>query len=114
LPHIIVEYPVAAIPDQEIGKILGTVHDKVAGSGLFEISHIRTRAYPYGAYTHGTDDTPYIHIQARIKSGRDVDSKKRLSREILQAVSSLTLPVSVITVEIIDMDSESYSKYTVS
>ncbi|MDH5219332.1 MAG: 5-carboxymethyl-2-hydroxymuconate Delta-isomerase [Gammaproteobacteria bacterium] len=112
MPHIIVEYSEFAIPEQEVGRILRTVHSGVVDSGLFENSHIKTRAYPFKDYTHGDGDEPYIHIQARIKSGRDADMKKRLSDGILQSVSSVRVPVSVITVEVIDMDRESYGKYS--
>ena len=111
MPHIIVEYPESSITDQEISKMLRIIHERVASSGLFEKSHIRTRAYPFKKYTHGASDKPYLHIQARIKSGRDSNQKKILSSRILQGVTSLDLPVSVITVEIIDMDRESYSKH---
>ena len=111
MPHIIVEYPESTISDQEVAMMLRVVHESAAASDLFEKSHIRTRAYPFKKYTHGASDKSYIHIQARIKSGRDSNQKKILSSRILQGVTSLDLPVSVITVEIIDMDRESYSKH---
>ena len=114
MPHIIAEYPESFIPEKEVDNILRTIHEKVANSGLFEKSHIRTRAYPFKNYTNGVSDKSYIHIQARIKSGRDLAQKRNLSETILQGVSDLALPVSVITVEIIDMDRESYSKHSVN
>ncbi len=111
MPHIIVEYAESSIPEADLDGILRTIHASVANSELFEIGHIRTRAYPFKAYTHASHDKPYMHIQARIKSGRDAESKKRLSGSILRAVSGLALPISVVTVEIIDMDRESYGKH---
>lgn len=54
---------------------------------------------------------PYIHIQARIKSGRDADNKKRFGEVILAGFETLDIQASVITVEVIDMDRDSYGKY---
>ena len=41
----------------------------------------------------------------------DVDNKKQLGEVILKGLSALSIPASVITVEIIDMERESYGKY---
>ena len=52
-----------------------------------------------------------IPVQARIKAGRDVDNKKQLGEVILKGLDALSIPASVITVEIIAMEPESYGKY---
>jgi len=111
MPHIIVEYAEQLADDTQVAAILQTVHNAIAESGLFEVSHIKTRAYPFRTFTHAGGSNPYIHIQTRIKSGRDADNKKRLSEVILAGLSTLNIPASVITVEIIDMDRDSYGKY---
>lgn len=112
MPHIIVEYAEESMRDQDISQLLNTIHRSVAGSGLFELSHVRTRAYPFTEFTNGEGHKPYLHVQARIKSGRGEDDKKRLSSSILSGIVELDLPVAVATVEIIDMDRDSYSKHT--
>lgn len=111
MPHIIVEYAKQFVNETQVDAILRTIHESVAVSGLFEISHIKTRAYPFVKYTNAGGHEPYIHIQARIKSGRDLANKKQLSHFILQGLTSLAIPVAVITIEIIDMERESYGKY---
>ncbi len=111
MPHIVIEYPEQLADDFTIKDILKAVHQSISGSGLFLANQIKTRAYPFREYTHGGGSDPYIHIQARIKSGRDADDKKRLGKEILAGLSKLNIPVAVITVEIIDMDRGSYAKY---
>ncbi len=110
MPHIIVEYNEQLFNDQQVQKILHTIHDTVVQSGLFETSHIKTRAYPFRHYTHAGGDTPYVHIQARIKSGRDQENKNRLSKAIAEGLKSAAITAPVITVEIIDMERESYAK----
>ena len=111
MPHIILEYAKQLADDQQINTILKAVHNSVAESGLFEANQIKTRAYPFLAFTNAGGSEPYIHIQARIKSGRDAENKQRLGEVILTGLGKLAIPASVITVEIIDMDRDSYGKF---
>lgn len=87
------------------------IHQSIADSGLFQADQIKTRAYPFRQFTNAGRGSPYIHIQARIKSGRDADNKKQFGKVILAGLEPLNLPVSVVTVEIIDMDRDSYGKH---
>lgn len=112
MPHIIVEYPKQLVNDTQVEAILDTIHHAVAQSGLFQADHIRTRAYAFTKFTNAGGSEPYIHIQARIKSGRDTENKKQLGDAILNGLITLAIPASVITVEIIDMERESYAKYS--
>ena len=111
MPHIIVEYAEQLANDEQIDVILKTVHKAIADSGLFKANQIKTRAYPFRSFTNAGGSDSYIHIQARIKSGRDTDNKKQLGEVILAGLSTLDIPASVITVEIIDMERDSYAKY---
>jgi len=111
MPHIIVEYAEALANDEKVDAMLQTVHQSIADSGLFKANQIKTRANPFRGFTNAGGAAPYIHIQARIKSGRDADNKKRLGEAILSGFPTLNIPVSVVTVEVIDMDRDSYGKY---
>lgn len=112
MPHIIVEFAEQLANTIEMNTVLQTIHQAVADSGLFETSHIKTRAYPFKDFTNAGAHDPYIHIQARIKSGRNAENKKQLSTVILTGLTKLNIPASVITVEIIDMDRDAYAKHT--
>jgi len=111
MPHIIVEYPEQLLEDAEVHAMLQVIHRSIADSGLFQESQIKTRAYPFKVFTNAGGSDSYIHIQARIKSGRDADNKKRLGEVILSGIKTLNIQVSVVTAEVIDMDRDSYSKY---
>lgn len=111
MPHIILEYAEQMADDAGVDAMLQAIHNSVADSGLFKANQIKTRAYPFRGFTNAGSSNPYIHIQARIKLGRDADNKKRLGEAILSGLSTLQIPASVITVEIIDMDRDSYGKY---
>ena len=110
VPHIILEYAEQLADDAEVDAMLKAVHRSIADSGLFKANQIKTRAYPFRGFTNAGGGSPYIHIQARIKHGRDAGNKKRLGEEILAGLSALNIPASVVTVEIIDMDRDSYGK----
>lgn len=114
MPHIIVEYSEKLLDDAAVLTMLNTVHRSIADSGLFKANQIKTRAYPFKEYTNAGGNNPYIHIQARIKSGRDEDNKKRFGEVILAGFETLNIEASVITVEVIDMDRDSYGKYVPS
>lgn len=111
MPHIIIEYAEQLADDSVLNAMVKAIHTSVVESGLFKAEQVKTRAYPFRVFTNAGGTEPYIHIQARIKSGRDTENKKQLGQVILSAFSDLKIPASVITVEIIDMDRESYGKY---
>lgn len=111
MPHIIVEYAQNSLSYDEVHDVLKAIHLACVHSGLFDESHIKTRAYPFKDYSNAGSNAPYIHIQARIKSGRNADNKKQLSHAIISSLKNLKLQLSVITVEVIDMDKDSYVKF---
>ena len=111
MPHIIIEYSEELLADTEVHTMLNAVHGSIADSGLFKASQIKTRAYPFKEFTNAGENDPYIHIQARIKSGRDANNKKCFGEVILAGFETLNIQASVITVEVIDMDRDSYGKY---
>jgi len=110
MPHIIFEYSEQLFQNDEVASALQVIHNAIADSDLFDESHIKTRAYPFREYTNAGGNDPYIHIQARIKSGRDDANKKRLGEAILASLKIQKIQASVITVEVIDMDRDSYAK----
>lgn len=114
MPHIIVEYSEKLLEDTEVNSMLQRIHRSIADSGLFKANQIKTRAYSFREFTNAGGSDPYIHIQARIKIGRDADNKKRLGEVILAGFKTLNIQASVITVEVIDMDRDSYGKYVPS
>jgi 5-carboxymethyl-2-hydroxymuconate isomerase len=111
VPHIIVEYAEQLLDDAEVHTMLQAVHCSIVDSGLFKENQIKTRAYSFNEFTNAGESNPYIHIQARIKVGRDADNKKRLGDAVLAGFKTLNIQASVITVEVIDMDRDSYGKY---
>jgi len=112
MPHLIIEFADDLAVDNSVSKMLDAVHYATVETGLFIESHIKTRAIPVKHYRTGVGFDPFIHAQLRIKSGRNETQKKILSESVLSAIVNQAWPVKVVTVEVVDIDSESYSKST--
>jgi len=110
MPHIIVEYAHSILSDDEALNILKSLHLACVDSDLFDESHIKTRAYPFFLGTLAGGHEPYLHIQVRILSGRCAADKKRLSESMINSLTHLKIKAAVVTLEVIDMDRDSYVK----
>jgi 5-carboxymethyl-2-hydroxymuconate isomerase len=113
MPHVIVEYTTNAVEAERVPGLLDAVHRAVFDSGMFEPDHIKSRALPITDYRCGTDDRPFIHVQLRIRPGRDTEQKRYLSQAVLAAIRDRDAPARVVTVEVVELDAASYAKYEV-
>lgn len=50
MPHIIFEYADSLMESNKVEAALNAIHLSVAQSGLFEESHIKTRAYSFKTF----------------------------------------------------------------
>ena len=111
MPHIIIEFSQDLGGPEPIGQMLDAVHAAVAASGLFDESHIKVRALPVGHYRVGGKHAAFIHAQCRIHAGRSETQKQALSAAVLAAIREQGLAVTVITVEVMEMERASYAKF---
>lgn len=111
MPHVIIELPNKVAHDAKVAALLDAVHAAVSATRLFEIENIKTRVITFNHYRIGTTNAPFIHVQCRIHAGRSEPQKKTLSEAVLSAVLAQALPVSVITVEVVEIDRVTYAKY---
>lgn len=112
MPHVIIEFARELAQDAQVQDMLDAVHRAVAETGLFDESHIKSRAIPLSFYRCGAGSDPFIHAQLRIHSGRTDAQKKALSESVLTALRTQRWPAKVITVEVVEMDRASYVKYS--
>ncbi len=110
MPHLIIEYAQSLATDEQVPPLLDAVHEAALATGLFPESHIKTRAIPLQFCRTGSGSDPFIHAQLRIKEGRSDAQKKELSSAVLAAIKSQSWAATVITVEVVNMDSASYAK----
>lgn len=111
MPHCIIEHSA-----QIDGAILvPLVHQGALDSGLFEPegSDIKVRAMSYANYQTGSVDIHFVHVGLRILSGRTPDQKLHLSGLVLEKLKSKLRCDCSISVEVIDVDRQSYAKVIV-
>ena len=112
MPHLIIEYGQELANEQQIQPMIDAVHDAVLSSGLFTENDIMTRMVPLVHYRNGSGQHPSIHAQLRIMAGRSAVQKKDLSDAVLNAIRTQGWSAMVITVEVAEMDKDSYCKYS--
>jgi 5-carboxymethyl-2-hydroxymuconate isomerase len=109
VPHCIVEH--SASLNAEI--LLPLVFKGALHSELFEAdgSDIKVRAIAYNSYLTGTTTTDFVHVVMKILSGRTAQQKIMLSQSVLTQLQKLELQPCSITIEVMDIDRASYSKF---
>lgn len=112
MPHILIEYTAGLASDAQLESLLDALHATLASSALFEPDHIRLRAGALHHYRCAGAKLPFIHVQCRIHRGRTSEQKRRLSSTVLATLQQQQWPVRTITVEVVEMERESYSKFT--
>lgn len=110
MPHCIVEYARDLSEHIDISDTLHTIHNSANNTGLFNEAAIKVRAIPCDHYLVGGKLRPFIHVTAKILDGRTTAQKSQLSQALLQGLQTLALTDTSLTVEVVDMDQQSYGK----
>lgn len=111
MPHLIIEYTSDLIDEPKVTAMVDKVFDAAMDSGLFATENIKVRAIPVTAYRTGNSGTGFVSIQCRIHVGRSMAKKKAFSESIVNELRDLELGVAAITAEVVEMESDSYSRY---
>ena len=116
MPHCIIEYSKELTQDVDMTAIMKAVFEGSVISTLFSPADIKVRAMPYhDFYTKNIDRTNksqqrFIHVCCKILSGRTLEQKQNLAENILNQLTLLELKWISISVEIVEMERESYNK----
>ncbi len=112
MPHIIVEYADDVFNQQGAELFTELLFVAVEETGLFEPQNIKVRCHPVSVYKTAFNDKGFVHTQCRLHRGRSVDQKKTLTEAVINVFKEMELSGSVVTAEVVDMDTESYNKFT--
>lgn len=110
MPHCVIEYSKTLNRLVESRKLVEVVHKGVLESGLFEPGHIRVRASQYEDHVIGYAVNDFIHVTLKILSGRIQQQKKDLTERVLGELDSIGLTSISLTVEVVDIERETYSR----
>ena len=111
MPNCIVEHSA----EIDGATLVPLVHRGALESKLFESegSDIKVRAIPYSNYQTGSVNINFVHVTLKILSGRNLDQKSNLSRLVLENIEGLLSSDCSISVEVVDIDRDSYAKVVV-
>ncbi len=110
MPHCIVEYSRELGDQVAPGDLVDGVFNGVINSGFVEAGLIKSRAISYEHYRVGADQNYFIHVSIRLLSGRPAEQRKAISEAVLVELQALKVKDVSITIEILDMERESFAK----
>ncbi len=110
MPHIIIEYSNQSLEANTFPLMFDSLETVIADTQLFDMNNLKLRALSIDTYQVSANYQGFVHIQCRIHKGRTTEEKKKLSSALVEEIKSWSKPKTVITCEIIDLDSGSYSK----
>jgi 5-carboxymethyl-2-hydroxymuconate isomerase len=87
MPHITAEYSANLADRVSIRDLVDALHQTIVRSGLFDVPAIRSRALPREIYriADGNPENTFLHVIARIRTGRSVEQRKELGGALLAA-----------------------------
>lgn len=111
MPHLIVEYSSNLEQVVDVPTVLRAVHAAALATGVFPIGGLRTRAERRDHYVIADShpDNGFIHIQARIGTGRTPEVRQSAAEQIFAAVKVATAHVFAarplgLTFEMVEID----------
>lgn len=121
MPHCILEYSdnLVALPDWV--EVFEDVHAFLAGTGLFLLDDIKSRAVGRDRYlvADGAEDRAFVAMNVCILDGRDEEVKALVSEGVLEVLKRHLTPACVgrrcsISVRITEMERSSYQRWASS
>lgn len=111
MPQLLVEYSANLDRVLDIPRLVAAVHAAALETGVFPVGGIRTRAERRDIYAiaDGHPDNGFVHVQARIGTGRTPEVRQKAAEHIFAAVKSETAKAFVsrplgLTLEIVEID----------
>ena len=117
MPHLILHYT-ANLAGFDADAALDDINRRLAESGHFEESAIKSRALALQHYRVGTAraERGFVHAHLKVLPGRDEATRRALSQTIVTALQALLPshhPVTQLVVEVTELDAGTYSKLVI-
>ena len=92
MPHLIVEYSANLEGDVDMPRLLSAIHAAALETGVFPLGGVRVRAERRDLYAVADQhpDNAFIHVLARIGTGRAPDVRQKAAEHIFAAVKTET------------------------
>jgi len=110
MPHCIIEYSEELENKIKPTELIDKVYQGTLKSNLFEDEDIKIRTIFFKNHQTGNKKVDFINVTVRILSGRSQKLKTLLSNSILNEFKNINIKPISITIEICEIENESYSK----
>jgi len=110
MPHIVIEYSDNLEPSVDIEKLMEAVCGAAIRSDIMNPKDLKIRAIPYSHFRLVDLGETFVHVTCRLLAGRKPPQKTHLAKLLRQSLTDLTPHIHSISVEIVDMDPDSYRK----
>jgi len=110
MPHCIIECSENIGEKSDLNELIKRAYQGILNSNLFEKQDIKTRLLVFENYQIGDKRTDFIHITIKILSGRTIEQKKKLSKSILTEFENINIKPLSITIEVMEIETQSYEK----
>lgn len=112
MPNLVMEYSNSVDERVNVQGLLEDLHQVVLHCGLFDTGSVKSRALRCHNWLIGDEDdsVDFIHISFELLDGRTPEQKRELSRQLMDILQQQAGHVRSLTVNIRDMDKESFQK----
>jgi len=111
VPHFVVEVSESVLAEQGAQCIIDCVKIAAIESKLFEPQDIKCRLQSFQYFDCGHPKLRFIHVFAKILSGRTLTQKQALSAAVITKLQELSVRQVSLTAEVADIERESYAKH---
>ncbi len=110
MPHCVIEYSKDLDQSRNLKALCAALHDTLLATELFQPISIKVRAESFETYLAGGTVAPFIHVTTSLLEGRPLAKRQALSQSLMASVKNFAPEVIHISVEIREMNAETYSK----
>lgn len=111
MPHLVIDYTSDGHAGHlDIPALMRAVHGAAAATGVMKAEDIKVRAMRYADYLVAGQRDGFCHITVSLLAGRSPEQKLKLSEALRAAMSERLPQTRSLSVDIRDMDPDSYKK----
>jgi 5-carboxymethyl-2-hydroxymuconate isomerase len=110
MPHLVIEYSDDALDRAAAKKLMQSLAETAAQTGVMKAEDIKVRAQGYRDYLIGGKQDSFIHLSVYLLAGRTPQQKEMLSVSLRRTMAELCPEVVSLSVDIRDMDPDAYKK----
>ena len=110
MPHFIIEVAQPLLTEKPANIILESIEAAALESQLFMPEDIKCRIQLFEHYDCGQEGLRFIHVVAKLLTGRTLAQKQALSSAIIEHLNHLGFINISLTAEVVDIERESYAK----